>query len=121
MNLQNFISKPQYQVLTNLVNNSEEHSFFQSKLSEIENTISTMPKTYEQDGKGYNAIAYLHYFKGNADWYIVEKDIEDKQLQAYGLVNLGYGAELGYISIDELIGDGVEIDLYFQPTKIKNL
>ena len=47
--------------------------------------------------------------------------MQNVQLQAYGLVNLGYGGELGYISIDELIGNNVELDLYFEPTEIKNL
>ena len=121
MNLQNFISNPQYQVLNELSNSSGEGQYFKDKLKEIQNTISTMPQTYETDGQGYDAIAYLHYFKGGGDWYIVEKDMQDEQLQAYGLVNLGYGAELVYISIEELIGNNVEMDLYFEPMKIKNL
>ena len=120
MNLQNFISKPQYQLLLNLAQNSPEASYFKDKLAEIEQTINTMPKTYETDGQGNNAIAYLHYFKGGGDWYIVEKDMQNVQ-QAYGLVNLGYDGEIGYISIEELIKNDVELDLHFQPTKIKEL
>ena len=104
-----------------LANNSDEGDYFKGKLSEIKNIIENMPKTYEQDGQGNNSIAYLHYFKGDADFYIIEKDMEDKQLQAYGLVNLGYGVELGYISIDELINMDVELDLHFSPMKIKEL
>ncbi len=78
--------------------------------------LTTMPKTYEQDGLGDNAIAHLHYFKGSCDWYITEKDSEpDGQHQAYGLANLGYGGEVGYISIVELIELDVELDLHFTP------
>ncbi|MBL0011067.1 MAG: DUF2958 domain-containing protein [Nitrosomonas sp.] len=77
-----------------------------------------MPKTYGQDGMGDKAIAYLHYFSGGSDWYITEKDMEDEQLQAFGLANLGQGGELGYISIQELIDAGVEIDLYWTPKTI---
>ena len=47
--------------------------------------------------------------------------MEDEQIQTFGLSNLGYGAELGYISIDELVGENVELDLYFSPVKIKEL
>ena len=69
MNLQNFISKPQYQILTNLAQNTDESLYFKDKLSDIKNTISTMPQTYETDEQGYDAIAYLHYFKSGADLY----------------------------------------------------
>ena len=37
------------------------------------------------------------------------------QIQAFGLANLGYGAELGYICIKELIEHGIELDLYWTP------
>ncbi len=93
----------------------EEKQFFFNKAVEIADTIKNMPVTYEQDGKGKNAVAYLHYFRGDADWYITEKDKEAEQIQAFGLADLGYGGELGYISIDELVGAGVELDLYFTP------
>jgi hypothetical protein len=38
-----------------------------------------------------------------------------QHLQAYALV----GAEQGYISIGKLIDNDVELDLHFQPIKIK--
>ena len=93
----------------------EEGEFFLDKLQELQKTIDTMPKTYEQDGKGDDAIVYLHYFLGGMDWYITERDMEDDQLQAFGLADLGYGGELGYISIQELIDNGVELDLHWKP------
>lgn len=96
----------------------EEVSYFREKLSEIANTIKTMPETYGQDGKGDQAIAYLHYFKGAGDWYITEKDAEGGVDQAFGLANLGQGAELGYISIRELTRAGVELDLHWKPKTI---
>ena len=39
-------------------------------------------------------------------------------MQALGLANLGYGGELGYISIQELIDAGVELDVYWTPKTI---
>ena len=80
-----------------------------------------MPKTYEQDGNGGDAIVSLHYFKGGMEWYILERDKSDEQEQAFGLADLGDGGELGYISIQELIENGAEIDLYFTPHPIKVL
>lgn len=96
----------------------EEGQYFQDKFIEIARTIDAMPKTYEQDGKGDKAVAYLHYFKGSVDAYITEKDIETEQHQAFGLVDIGYGPELGYVSIVELIANGLELDLHFEPTTI---
>ncbi|MBU2766638.1 DUF2958 domain-containing protein, partial [Acidithiobacillus ferrivorans] len=59
----------------------------------------------------------LHYFKGQADWYITEKDIDPDgagQTQAFGLADLGMGyPEMGYISIQELVQAGVEMDYHF--------
>lgn len=37
------------------------------------------------------------------------------QLQAFGLADLGYGGELGYISIVELLECGAELDLHWTP------
>jgi len=96
----------------------EERAAFIAKFDEIATVINTMPKTYEQDGKGDNAIVYPHYFHGAAsNWYITEKDMEgDGTIQAFGYAILNGDtecAELGYISIAELVKLGVELDLYW--------
>lgn len=80
---------------------------------ELQKTIEDMPKTYEQDGKGDEAVAHLHYFIGDADFYIFEKDVCDEQNQAFGFVCMGH-PELGYISIQEITQAGVEIDLHYK-------
>ena len=100
----------------------EERQYFYDKLVEMAGIATTMPETYEQDGLGDNAIAHLHYFKGSCDWYITEKDSEtDGQHQAFGLANLGYGGEIGYISIVELIELDVELDLHFTPCTLAEI
>lgn len=97
----------------------EEWKFFADKMKELSSVIGGMPKTYDQDGMGDAAVAHLHYFRGAADWYITEKDMEGKGTeQAFGLADLGYGGELGYISIDELISAGVELDFHFAPKTV---
>src|ERR1017187_8421416 len=72
----------------------EEKQFFFDKLVELAHTVATMPQTYEQDGKGENAVAYLHYFAGGqANWWITEKDKgageePPEQHPAFGLAGL---------------------------------
>lgn len=98
----------------------EEKQFFFDKICEMADTFNTMPKTYEQGGKGQEAIAYLHYFTSDCDWYITEKDMEPEQLQAFGLAKI-WEREIGYISIVELVACGAELDLYFTPTALKDI
>jgi len=127
MVLNGFVSRSQLHAFLDCLS-GEEKLFFSKKMAEIAQTISTMPKTYEQDGKGDQAVVYLHYFQGGMDWWITEKDKGDpddekpgQQLQAFGLVDLGYGAELGYISIVELIKNGIELDLYWTPKTLEEI
>ena len=100
-------------------------------LDNLKSIISEMPSTYQTEGvKPNEKIAYLHYFYGNSDWYIVEKDMGDgddvKQGLGSGLQHQAFGysilngdtqdAEWGYISIEELKNTNkVELDFYFEP------
>lgn len=116
--LRHFIGTRQLRVMRDLCR-GEEGDHFRAKLAEIAKLITTMPKVYEQDGKGDEAIVYLHYFIGSGDWHITERDTSDEQLQAFGLADLhGDGGELGYICIQELIECGAELDLYWTPKTI---
>ena len=94
----------------------EECEFFLNKMIELQETIQAMPVTYQQDGLGDNAIAHLHYFSGDQNWYITEKDREgDGTIQAFGMADLGFGSEMGYISIAELVQINIiELDLHWQ-------
>lgn len=97
----------------------EEAVEFADMIDQLHARIDTMPVTYEQDGKGDEAIVYLHYFHGGFDWYITEKDMSGEgHPQAFGLASMGGWPELGYINIEELIHHGVELDLYFDPTTL---
>lgn len=96
----------------------EEGDYFRQLVAEYATRIKKMPTTYQQAELGDQAIVYLHYFTGNCDWHITEKDIDhdnEGQLQAFGLANLGDGPELGYISIAEIIANGGELDLHWKP------
>ena len=104
---------------------SEERQYFFDTAVRLAGIIDTMPKTYEQDGLGDQAIASLHYFLGGCDWYITEKDAEAPdslgQHQAFGWADLGGGGELGYISLVELLANGAELDFHFRPCTIAAL
>lgn len=109
----------------------EEKQFFFDKMCELAEIVATMPKTGETDGKGDDqAVACLHYFAGgSANWWIIEKDIDtdgEGQIQAFGLANLFGGpsdwdAELGYISIAEILVNGGELDFHFTPKTLAAL
>ena len=120
--LRNFVSESQMSALGDLCYGEERH-FFIEKLVDLGRTISAMPKTGETDGQGDDAIVHLHYFLGNMDWFITEKDmILDEQYQAFGLADLGMGyPELGYISIEEITAAGAELDLYWTPKSLREV
>ncbi len=116
-----FVSSCQYGAIKTLLKGNEK-AFFIESVDRIYSTIEVMPKTYEQDGKGDQAIAYLHYFTSNGDFYITEKDIDDGVTQAFGLASIGDSyPELGYISITELVKNGAEIDLHFEPKTLSEI
>lgn len=99
--------------------NGEESSVFAEWIESLCKIIDNMPVTYEQDGKGRAAIAYLHYFTNSADFYITEKDMDGDIYQATGYASInGNPLELGYISIKELVDNGVELDLHWSPVPI---
>lgn len=107
----------------------EEREFFAQRLTDLKARIEAMPKSYETDRQGHSAIVYLHYFRGSVDAWIIERDRGDdtddlRQHQAFGKVCLTgdkQDAELGYVSIEELIENGVELDLYWQPVTLREL
>ncbi len=91
----------------------EEGEWFTAKLAEVAAVIEGMPTTYQTDGT--DAVVYLHYFTGGCDWYITEKDVDGGVDQAFGIADLGYGGEMGYISIREIVATGAELDLHWTP------
>ncbi|MFA5217021.1 DUF2958 domain-containing protein [Sulfuricurvum sp.] len=95
---------------------------FQDVLKRLLKQITDCPSTGQTEGTD-DPIAYLHYFYGNADWYIIEKDMEEEQHQAFGYADLGMGfPELGYISIEEIKETNkVELDFHWKPIPLSNI
>lgn len=116
-----FISKGQRRLLRELMLGEEGPSFVKL-ITELHERIEAMPTTKQGDG-----TVHLHYFLGATDAWITEKDIgdgtDDKgQHQAFGQISLnGDYPELGYVSIAELIANGVEIDLHWTPKQLSEV
>lgn len=128
--LADFVPRQQLRTLWNnaTTDDCEEHEFFSEKLLELAKTVTEMPKTYEQEGKGDLAVVYLHYFGPSCDFWITEKDMgaddgDTQQHQAFGFSEIQHdGGELGYISIAELIATrGIELDFYWTPTTLADI
>lgn len=117
-----FINRNQLRAIWDLCREGEEKAFFKAKVMDLARLIKSMPKTYDQDGKGWGeTVAYLHYFTADFDWYITEKDMTGAGTnQAFGLAVV-FERELGYISIREIIANGAELDLYFTPATLSSL
>ena len=120
--LRAFVGPAQRQAIYSAMR-GEEGDYFRAMIAKLIAQLEAMPKVYEQDGMGDQAVVYLHYFTGSMDWYITERDTSMEQLQAFGYANLGddESAELGYINISELIRNNVELDLYWTPTTLEQL
>lgn len=121
-----FMPYAQRLTLLGMLRGEEAEGIAEIVLTAVERIKGT-PLTYQTDGVATkDKITHLHYFRGGVDAWIVERDIGDgtetpgegEQLQAYGKITLTgdkNDAEWGYISIKELIENGVELDLYFEP------
>lgn len=121
-----FLPHLQANALT-LMFGGEEKEHAIELVDQLTKNIQDLPATYGTESQSpAEKIAYLHYFSGDSDWYIVEKDkgsqddfTPGQQHQAFGYVVLNgdiQNAEWGYISIVELLSiRSVELDFYFLP------
>lgn len=116
--LAKFIGPAQKLAVANALR-GEERAWFAAKVNELADVVAKMPHSYQTDGQGGDAVAHLHYFRGDADAWITEKDKDGGTPQAFGKIDLGFGGELGYISIDELVQSGCELDFHWEPKPIK--
>lgn len=85
-----------------------------------------LPPLYANDGKGDEAIALVKFFTPDSSWTWYATEYDPKERVFFGLVD-GLEKELGYFSLDELesvkgpLGLRIERDIYFEPTRIKEL
>jgi len=134
--MKHFISAEQVQTLKDIFK-GEESKYALDIVKTLAGIIESVPKSYETEKTDTpDKILYLHYFYGSSNWYIIEKDRgnpEDDaeagltvggQYQAFGYVILGgdtINAEWGYIDIEELITNNVQLDFHWEPIKFSEL
>lgn len=118
--LKGFVSHSQLKALEQGVL-GEESQYFIERIQNLVDIFNKMPKTYETEGQGEDAIIYFHYFKNGVDWFIIEKDREIDQYQAFGYTLTSTGSDLGYISLVELAENDVEIDLHWTPKPVGDI
>lgn len=104
--------------------NGEAQKLAINKLNAIAQIIDDMPKSFEQVGKGDQAIAYLHYSTDDSDWFITEKNADGYIGEAFGYTILNGRQHFsdpngkGLVSIFEITRHGAELDLEFTPCTI---
>lgn len=123
--LARFLPKEQMHVIGGLLR-GEEGEYFQELLGNLATTFEEMPATYETEKvPAEKKMVRLHYFSSASDWYIIEKDKEPDQKQAFGFVCLNgdmQNAEMGYINIEELQkSKRVELDFYWKPKTLNDV
>ena len=92
-----------------------------------DSTKKQLPKLYATEKQLIgDRTAYARYFfpMGAYTAYMLEYD--PKERIGFGVVTMGYGWELGYMSLKEMEevkvkGLGIERDLYFKPTKLHEI
>ena len=91
----------------------------------MENVLSKYP-LYSQDNKGENAVAICKFFLQGFTWYVLEAQKNGNDYEFFGIVD-GLEKEYGYFTLSQLQslkgrwGLGVERDMYFKPTEVRNL
>lgn len=114
MKIQDFI--PFYQLITlRELRQGEEGEFFRNKIKES----VEIPGYCGQDGKGKEAICYLHFFNSGEDFWATEAWAELGRITLFGWFKGRMDNELAYISMPDLEERGMEIDLYFSPKTVK--
>jgi hypothetical protein len=91
--------------------------------------LRKLPKLYSTDGRGSNAKIYrvrLYRQCGilpsdQFEWFLSEYDPNENVAFGYASLNDPLNSELGYVSIGELLGIGVKLDLDFKPLNLNEV
>lgn len=91
----------------------------------IEKELAKYPM-FSQDGKESEAVAVCKFFLQGYTWYVLEAQKRTNDYLFFGIVD-GQSKEYGYFTLSQLQslrgrwGLTVERDIYFEPTKVKDL
>ena len=123
--LEKFINPNQLKLIKSLTY-AEEGDHFTKLVEAFTHRIKNMPGPRETvEAETTDPICHLHYFGPNSDHWIIERDdLDDSQEQAFCFACLNDWkdcAELGYVSIPELLKNRIELDLYFEPKPLSRV
>ena len=92
---------------------------YESIVRDLDEQLKQVPVLYGQDGKGFQATVYAHYFGGATDVFVTECSGDDAF--GYVILNGDYeSSELGYISIKELTEiDLLNLDFFWEPCALQ--
>ena len=98
----------------------KEGEYFRGLVVALDAHIRSIPAMDQGPEVTNDSTVMLHYFYQGSDWYIFELQhvAEDDVVLGFGWAILGGDyqmAELGCISVSELLACGVELDLHFAP------
>ena len=81
----------------------------------LEKQIEAIPKSQGETHTN-QTIVYAHFFYAESDWFITEW-VDENRLFGYTILNGdSVMSEWGYLSLDELTGNGrVELDFHWKP------
>lgn len=131
--LRRFVPPRQIEAIMILAVEGEEGAGYRQKMAKLVHLIRSIPTLHESTGVYYTL--YLRYVGACGQVWVAERDVGDErytqagiplgegpQHQAYGLVSLnGSPPKWGYIDIPELMGQGFELDLEFEPTPAREI
>lgn len=92
-----------------------------------DSTKKQLPKLYATEKQLIgDRTAYARYFFPMGAYTVYMLEYDPKERIGFGAVTMGYGWELGYMSLKEMEevkihGLGIERDLYFKPTKLHEI
>jgi hypothetical protein len=92
------------------------------KSPHLDKQLDDIPKLYETDGIPFEKkIIYQKWDLKQVDFYWLISELDKKENLAFGYANLNNDtfAEWGYISIEELLNNGAELDRAWKPCTFK--
>lgn len=111
--------------LTTLLGNRRgvEGAYFTDLLPKLVRQIKSIPPLNANEKIGLKATVKLHYFYGSTDFWIMELDPEERLAFGYTCLNGDTAnAELGYISIPELLSiNMMQLDLHWEEKALEEV